>query len=117
MNGAERAHRADIFASPAADAALAVNSGHFYCLAAWAIDFEQFYGSVWAVAGAVAAACALGYWQAEGFFPNGMANLDTGFFRPANLGNGACRANFAAFSTFRAAIAFIKAHFRLHQLL
>ena len=66
---------------------------------------------------AVAAAYAIGQHNAILFHPNSMTYMDTCLFFPGNWLDGSSGANLAATGAFGTAVAALKRHHRLHEVL
>lgn len=115
INCAERSGRAEVFAGAAADAFVLVHGRHLH-RAVRAFVVYHLDGTRGAVAGAVAAADAVGEHHAVFLNPYGMTHMDTGLFLTCDGLDGTGRADLAASRAFRATVAALKRHRGLHEV-
>ena len=116
INRAERSGRAEVLAGTAADAFVLVYGRHLH-LAVRSFIFYHLDGTCGAVACAVAATHTIGQYDAIIFNPNGMTHMDTSFFLTGNGLDGTSGADLAAAGAFGTAIAALKRHRGLHEVL
>ena len=116
INRAERSGRAEVLAGAAADAFVLVHSRHLH-LAVRSFIFYHLDGTCGAVACAVAAADTVGQHNTIIFNPNGMTYMDASFFLTGNGLDGTSGADLAASRAFGTAIAALKRHRGLHEVL
>ena len=115
INRAEWSGRAEALAGAAADAFVFVHSRHLY-RSVWTFVVYHLDGSCRAMAGAVAAADAVGEHYAIVFNPYGMTHMDAGLFLTCDGLDGTSGTDLAATRTFRATIAALKRHRGLHKV-
>ena len=116
INCAKRSGRAEMFAGTAADAFVLVHGRHLY-LAVWAFVVHHLNGTCGAVARTVAATHSIGQYDAIIFNPNGMTHMDAGLLFPCDRFDGTSGADLAAAGAFGTAIAALKRHRGLHEVL
>ena len=116
VNCAKRSGRAEVFAGAAADAFVLVYGRHFH-LAVRAFVVHHLNGTCGAVACAVAATHTVGQYDAIIFNPNGMTHMDASLLFPCNRFDGTSGADLAASRAFGTAIAALKRHRGLHEVL
>ena len=116
INRAKRSGRAEVFAGTAADAFVLVHGRHLY-FPVWSFIVYHLDGTCRAVACAIAATHTIGQYDAIIFNPNGMTHMDTSFFLTGNGLDGTSGADLAASRAFGTAIAALKRHRRLHEVL
>ena len=116
INCAKRSGRAEVFAGTAADAFVLVHGRYLY-LAVRAFVVHHLNGTCGAVARTVAATHTVGQYDAIIFNPNGMTHMDTSFFLTGNGLDGTSGADLAASRAFGTAIAALKRHRGLHEVL
>ena len=116
INRAERSGRAEVLASAAADAFVFVDGRHLY-LAVRTFVIHHLDSSSGAVACAVAAADTVGQHHAIVLDPYGMSHMDICLLLTGNGLDGTSRADLAAAGAFGTAIAALKRHRGLHEVL
>ena len=116
INRAERSGRAEVLASTTTDTFVFIHGGHFH-RAVRAFVVNHLYGSHRAVAGAVAATYAIGQNHAVFLHPHGMTSMNGGLFLSRNGLDGTSGTDFAATCTFGSAVATLKRHYGLHEVL
>lgn len=115
INGTEGTGGTEVLAGTAADAFLGINHGNARRVLIAGLRRYHLYGAGGTMTGAVATFNTVGQYHAVLFYPYGVANLDCRFLGRRYLENGAGRAYFGAFVTFRSAVASLIRHFRLHH--
>ena len=116
VNCAERSGRAEILAGTAADAFVFVHGRHLH-LAVRTFVVDHLNGSSRAVARAVAARYAVGQNHTVFLNPYGMSDMDASLFLTGDGLDGTSRADLAATCAFGAAVAALKRHDGLHEVL
>ena len=115
INRAERSGRAEVLAGAAADAFVFVHGRHLHGSVRTFVVYHLD-GSCRAMAGAVAAAHAVGEHYAIVFNPYGMTHMDAGLLFPCDGLDGTGRADLAATCAFRTTVAALKRHRGLHEV-
>ena len=116
INRAKRSGRAEVLAGTAADAFGRLDGGDHYGLTVMLV-FHHLDSTGGAVAFAVAAADAVGEYHTVILDPNGMSDMDVGLFLACDGLDGTSRADLAATRAFGTAVAALKRHYRLHEML
>lgn len=116
-DGAYRAGRAEILARSAADALLLVDRRDPWALLVIRILPDHPDRSDRAVVGTVSAADPVTVHDTEVIVHAGSADLPFGFLLRSDLKDGSSRADLGAFHAFRTAVAFLKRHLWLYQVL
>ena len=116
INRAERSGRAEVFAGAAANAFDLVHGRHLHrAVRAFVVHHRD--GSRRAVAGAVTTAYAIGQNDTVVFDPNGVTDMLHGLLFPCDGLDGTSGADFAATRALGTAIAALKRHRGLHEVL
>ena len=116
INRAERSGGAEVLAGTAADAAVFVHGGHFYRTIR-SVVIHHLDGSRRAMALAVAARNTVAQRNAVLLDPYGVADVNHRLFLTREVLDGAGRANMAALHAFGTAVAALKRHGGLHEVL
>ena len=111
----ERSGRAEVLAGAAADAFVFVHGRHLHRSVRTFVVYHLD-GTGRAVASAVAARYSVGQDHAVFLHPNGMTDMDAGFFLTCDGLDGTSGTDLAAACTFRATIAALKRHRGLHEM-
>ena len=114
IDSAKGARRAEVLAGTAADAFVFIDGGYLDGLAVVFV-VHHLDGAGGAVAGAVAAADAVGEYHAVVFHPYGMTNMDGGLLFLGDRFDGTCGTCLATADAFGTAIAHLERHRRLHE--
>ena len=116
VNRAKRSGRAEVFAGTTADAFVFVHGRHFDgAVRAFVVDHYD--GSCRAMAFTVATTDAIGQYDTVAFNPHGVTHMDAGLLFPCDRFDGTCWADLAATGAFGTAIAALKRHRGLHEVL
>ena len=116
INRAKRSGRAEVLAGTAADAFVFVHGRHLH-LAVRAFVVDHLNGSCRAVTSAVAARYAVGQYHTVFLNPYGMSDMDVGLCLSGNGLDGTSGADLAATRAFGTAVAALKRHDGLHEVL
>ena len=116
VNRAKRSGRAEVLTGTAADAFVLIYGRHFDgAVRAFVVDHHD--GSCRAMAFAVAATHAIGQYDTVVLDPHGVTDMLHGLFFPCDRFDGTGRAYLATTGAFGAAIAALKRHRGLHEVL
>ena len=115
-NRAKRSGRAEVLAGTAADAFVFVHGRHLH-LAVWAFVVYHLDGSRGAVTRTVATRYTIGQYHAILLDPHSMSDMDVGLCLACDGFDGTGWADLAATCAFGAAVAALKRHDGLHEVL
>ncbi len=116
INRAKRSGRAEVLAGTAADAFVLVHGRHLH-LAVRSFVVDHLNGTRRTVACAVAARHTVGQYHTVFLNPHGMSDMDVGLCLAGNGLDGTGGADLAATRAFGTAVAALKRHDGLHEVL